>query len=97
MHDERGSVLESGTFAGKATLGATTHAAVDGVLQALRYIGVEEQNIELVLGNHSTPKPKCANYTRKFSGDGVKDSAAYYGSLLGQLEARKRCQQPRRK
>ncbi|KAH8043487.1 hypothetical protein JL722_15197 [Aureococcus anophagefferens] len=92
LEDERGSVLEDGVSAKQGVrVGDTTRADLSSVLYALRHIGVDEARMDLVLGNHSAPAPACGDYRARHDGLGVRDSLAYYKSLLGQIENRKKC------
>ena len=92
LEDERGSVLEDGVSAKQGVrVGDTTRADLSSVLYALRHIGVDEARMDLVLGNHSAPAPACGDYTARHDGLGVRNSRAYYKSLLGQIENRKKC------
>lgn len=92
LRDERGSVLEDGVTTSRAVhTGDTTDAELFSVLAALRHVGVAEERAIIVPGNYSAPYPSCPNYRLAHNGTGVKDSPAYLASLLGQIEARRRC------
>lgn len=92
LEDERGSVLEDGVSGGQGVhVGDLTKTDLSAVLYALRHVGVDEANMDIVVGNHSAPEPACPNYKARHDGTGVRDSAPYWRSLLGQIEARQKC------